>query len=100
MIKRKEARFYLNLLAITTLIATATTFTTAALVISYSFLGFGLRTNPISCTSSVPYFTTKYSQDTYLSVINTSLLIASASALILVIVVLYLRYQFSKSPPE
>lgn len=99
MIKRKQARFYLNLLTIVSLIGVATTFTTAALVIAYSFLGFGMRTNPISCSSSIQYFTTKYSQSTYLGVIDIALLIACASALALVILVLYLRYQLAKSNP-
>lgn len=100
MIKKKQARIYLNLITVVTIIGGTTTITTAALIIAYSFLGFGLRTNPITCSSTLAYFTTKYNQDNYLNVINIGMLVASTSALILAFLVLYLRYKINKAEPK
>ena len=84
----------LTLLLITTILGLLTLSTALALTITYQYLGFGLQSNPITCPSSSAsssYFSGKYSQDAYLSCITLAQVIATASGLLLCIVLVRLR---------
>ena len=65
-----------------------------ALTIHYKYLGFGLQTNPISCSSSNIYLTAKYGNNLYLNAIDITQLIAIVGCLTSLVILIDLKSKY------
>ena len=91
MLTRTNARLPLNLLIILTCFAFALSATATVLIVIYKYLGFGIATNPVACTSTQTYFTTKYNHNNYLASIDVAMVIVLLAEVTLLAVVIVLR---------
>lgn len=70
------------------------------LTVVKKYVGFGVYSNPITCTSSSSYFTQKYNHDNYIIAINITEGLAVLIGTALLIVVAVLRVKLSKGADE
>jgi hypothetical protein len=60
MLIKRVAKWPLNILFLTTLLALTANAALFALTIVYKYLGFSINANPISCSTTQAYFLTKF----------------------------------------
>ena len=97
MLTRGDASRPLTALTALSLPALAFTIISIVFLIVKSYIGFGIHTNPISCTSTGSYLTTKYNQSNYLNSITVSLLFAALAGLAFLVLAIYLRIKRNDS---
>ncbi len=97
MLTRNNARTPLTLLLALSLLAFVMTIPATVFIVIKQYLGFGIATNPISCTSSQSYFTSKFSQNNYLSSIDASIVIVLLAQSALIVQLIVLRVKLSQA---
>jgi hypothetical protein len=97
MLTRNNARTPLTLLLALSLLAFVMTIPATIFIVIKRYLGFGIATNPISCTSSQAYFTSKFSQNNYLSSIDASIVIVLLAQSALIVQLILLRVKLSQA---